>query len=270
METDSFGSFKTKNLFETCNLSLPLRQLYLDLVSPLEGMEELCLSKRNITIKIPKPGAKYWEQAASMVNFGYNRLYLKDSDSTVDLEGEGSDRSDLNLTVVAIDKFGDKEIVVGTHRLVFSNNLEVFRLFEAAPGNKWLHEQRGGTGMMAEYTRLAFHPLIDALIKNLPAEQKQTVYDYRKWIMKNLWVFSQGAMKGLGVEVAYLILAPNVNRFLRRSNLFSTELSGVVPSRNEYSREIREKFKEYWKPDAEPQDRPKVYLAPRVFSDDKD
>lgn len=235
--------------------SASLRNLYNELVAPLKKTPGIPLNDEDIEISVAIADTESWLSANKIVNYSYNSMYLADKGYMVDIADDDKNRP---VTFIARNK-KNPEIVLGTHRLITGDSLDVFRLFDSQ--GRWPHQTSGSPDSPAELSRLSFHPFIDALAWDLSDDQKKQVYEFRKRIWQKLWVYTGEFMENKGVGVSYLVLAPHVLKFLRRNGLDPVEVIGVQPAQNQFAKDIREKFKEYWKPGNALGEQPKVYMA---------
>lgn len=183
----------------------------------------------NIKVRVAAGDSELRYQADEVVNCAYNIRYGGD-DKVRDLTRDevGSNES---LTVVAVGKSLNTDVVVGTMRVWTKPDLDMFDLF--CIDGAWPHAER--KVKPGELGKFSLHPALDTADKQTKAK-----------ILQKLWPVGMKLMRERGVGVPYFILHPDVKRFVEFAGIRPVPVKGARIKDSEQVRELKMLFPGYW------------------------
>lgn len=226
------------------------------LCTPFRSHDDYVLELSDIETGIAPVDSRTRATAHSLVRHAYGLRYLANADAPVEeLDDEQLERAGEASTVVAIAQQSGVPQVIGTLRFVAGERLSLFDFFAPEPTTCWPH----GFGKPAEYTRLAFHPVFERMGPAAGALQRDLTRFYKLLVLRKLVCRCTEEILRRGAQVIYFIAAPHVTRFLSAGGLRLEALPGALAVESDLSRNVREAFPRYWRPE-EPQQQPIPYL----------
>lgn len=235
------------------------------LMRPFTVVSSPTLDLSLLELRVASSGSPELAMALDLVSYSYDSRYLENYTGSpmagVDLIGITPN----TRTIVAVQTIGSTPVVIGTFRIVFGNDLDVFRLFAMESGRFWPHESPSNWGHQkaAELERFSLHPALDLPRIASDTEGKSLASLHKRLVLRELWRFGMKLIEREAVKVPYFIMAPHVHRFVESAGIVATPVEGAVPSASPFACEVRRRWRRYWKPDSPAFERPYVFLAPR-------
>jgi hypothetical protein len=159
--------------------------------------------------------------------------------------------------LAAVQPFGTRDLVVGTVRVTWIDELEVFDLFDVAAPERWPHEALGHA--FGEFGKVAMHPVVDAFARHAEPELRENGRRYRAAVWNVLRRGFERVLVEQGRLSVYYIASERVRRFFASAGYVATRLDAAQPSASDAARRLRWEWRQYFRPD-DP-----VELQPHVF-----
>ena len=182
--------------------------------------------------------------ARRVVQCAYGLRYLGACGAALEeLDDERLECTGEASTVVALAQQRGVPRVVGTLRFIVGARLSMFDFFSPEGAASWPH----ASGVPAEYTRLAFHPIFDRMRDAAGDLQRDLARFYKILVLRKLASACIAEVLRKGIRSIYFIAAPHVVRFLLAGGSRVQPLTRVVPIDSEFTRSVRDAFPRYWR-----------------------
>lgn len=237
-----------------------LGKLYSNLLKPFKNNQESSLNIKKVIVKTVGSDTDLKEQAGNIVNYAYNSRYNFVNGNVIDISRDNFDALPASDTLVAVQEIEDRQVVLGTFRILCGRDLDVFQLFKSNKINGWPHEQK--SLIPGELGRFGLHPILDVMKESNEQNIKGNAKLLQRLILRKMWEPGMSLMKKNGVQVPYFILANRIVQFIKSAGIIPQQVEDVVALETEYSRNMRNEFPGYWRSDKPPSEQPAVYIAP--------
>ena len=227
-----------------------LKQIEHDLFAPFVGADEVSLEMHYASVTTASLDSPAREVASKLVKYGYGSRYLAgpaDAIHQLDLDKDELERAGRCLVLVAEGHHAGRDQVLGTLRIILGPSLPLRTFFRMDNGIPWPHERRPAS-VAGEFSRLAFHPVIDLIAHAGPAPSRELVRLYKRIIARQLWDAALAHLRERDVSTAYFVASPTVSRFFEASGILCSRVPEALPSRSQQAIRVRRPFPGYWQP----------------------
>lgn len=230
-----------------------LRALRDELMAPVASLRPVVLDAAGLRCAAAPSGTAARRVVDQMVDYGYALRYR---DPVTNAPNEIPEMAPANVVLAALQRFGGREIVVGTIRVRWGD-LEVFELFEMPAATVWPHQALGED--CGEIARFAVHPVVDAAAYAPEPGLRAHGRSYRLAVWNALGDAFERMLLERGRRVVYHIASPRVETFLEDAGYRSARVETARPSGAEAGLRLRRRWWRYFHPD-EPDE-----LQPHLF-----
>jgi hypothetical protein len=224
------------------------------LMAPFAALDVVALEPTLLRSEVAPPASGLLRVAEQVVEYSY-AVHFQGALTDVPYHTQATVPGTRVLT--AVQAFGDRDLVVGTVRVTWVDELEVFDLFDVAEPERWPHESLGRS--FGEFGKVAMHPVVDALARHAEPELREHGRRYRVAVWNVLRRGFERVLVEQGRFSVYHIASERVRRFFASAGYVATRLDVARPSGSDAARRLRREWRQYFRPD-DP-----VELQPHVF-----
>lgn len=241
----------------------PIVRLYNKLIQPFLENPSACLDLSDSQVKVVEPDSLDQALTRELINFEYSARYNGNSGLVSDIAKDKFDSLPTTHTLVVIKNVNNTPTVLGTFRTISGDELDVFELFEMEKGKFWPHEEHPYKKKVAgEIGRFSIHPIFDLIADSSHnREVKIQLTANKKQLLRSLWPAGTNLLREEGVEVPYFILGSHAHIFVKSAGIVFSRVDGAIPNNSPYLSEVRNRYKEYWKPNLPLRRQPAVYIG---------
>lgn len=209
---------KIEKLSQDANLVEITRELLKD-GQPF--FEHLDVKKIKLSLAQPQD----FSVVEKIVQVAYNWRYSNGAKASADSFQEIKDAPNTQ-TLVAKIKLNNKELILGTARLVQGDNLEIFSFFTLPKNCLWPHQEKDL--IPYEVERLAFHPLLDL----------ENDLSLKTQILQKMFHFLQSLIKKPLQSWLGVTMRSNVERFVSAAGISNQLIPNTKFVHNKMTKEF--------------------------------
>jgi hypothetical protein len=225
-----------------------------ELMAPFGSLDRVAFDRTLLRSEVAPPATGLMRVAELVVNYSY-AIHFQGTPSDIPYHTPAT--APATRVIVAVQPFGGTDLVVGTVRVIWIDQLEVFDLFDISAPARWPHEALGR--QFGEFGRVAMHPVVDAVARHSDPELRDHGRRYRAAIWDVLRAGFERVLVEQGRLFAYHIASERSRRFFASAGYVATRLDVARPSRSEAARRTRREWPQYFRPDDPVELQPRVY-----------
>lgn len=245
-----FATIPLKELLDVPRAPFRNEQLtrkYERLMQQVEVISDACLdAAAYVCQRVGREDSRLQQMVKDIVNCSYNAHYLHDQLTYKDIAVDSSKKTEV---FIISQQISDVLLPLVSVRVLIDKELDCFEIFS----------KEGATKRAAEFSRFAYHPLLDVAVTPLDEQTRKRLDFHKRHLFRILLCGAFRFLKSRKFQTSYLIMPPHVKRYMDGCGFRLTDMPNAQLIPSPAHDRVRTTFYKYWKPQSPIHEQPAVY-----------